>query len=617
MKKNIIKKMTIVLIDAIVLMCTYFFCAYLINGFKFYSISQMLLFSVIVEVAIKVFVLVMTKNYSHIWKYRNKRDFTKLICMVVLGNFVVFTINLIIKYTLGNVLFFSVLGFAASLEILYFIASRILISIYEQGRSLFNPSGEPTMIVGAGNAGQLIYNEILNNSDLNFSVKGFIDDDQNKIGNLFCDKLVYGPISNMNSYTKKFNITNLIIAIPKSGEARIKEVVNSINYKDMNVMIVPNMSKVLSGNINTLRKVNIADLLGRKSIELDKNGLDSFIGGKTVMVTGGGGSIGSEICRQVITYKPKKLIVFDIYENSTYDLIMGLDIFFRQNPEIERPEIISLIGSVRDESRLDEIFKKHRPNIIFHAAAHKHVPLMEDSPKEAIKNNVIGTYNVCKYASKYNCDKMVMISTDKAVNPTNVMGASKRFAEMVCEAFDNSSDHTRYSMVRFGNVLGSNGSVIPLFEKQIASGGPVKVTHEEINRFFMTIPEACGLVIQSGCYASGGEKFILDMGQPVKIIDLAKKMIQLSGLTLGVDIDIEITGLRPGEKLYEELLLDTKAAVKTQNEKIFVEKTNNPFTINQIDDIVSNLQKIWKDNKKILELLKETEVVKRKSLVTK
>ena len=355
------------------------------------------------------------------------------------------------------------------------------------------------------------------------------------------------------------------------NNARIVEFTNSLDYKNIEVHVVPDQERILSNkDALHIRKIEIADLLGRDPIELDNDGLNDFINNKTILVTGGGGSIGSEICRQVLNYNPKCLIVFDIYENNVYELQTEINIKYRTHPELNKPRIEYLIGSVRDKKRLSEVFKEYKPNIVFHAAAHKHVPLMEDSPREAIKNNIMGTYNVAEYSMKYKVEKMVLISTDKAVNPTNVMGASKRFCEMVVEAFQSKSEYTSYSMVRFGNVLGSNGSVIPLFKSQIEKGGPLTVTSDKINRFFMTIPEACGLVIQSGAFAQGGEKFILDMGEPVKIIDLARKMIKLSGLEEGKDIDIVITGLRPGEKTYEELLLDKSKAEKTDNEKIFI-----------------------------------------------
>lgn len=390
----------------------------------------------------------------------------------------------------------------------------------------------------------------------------------------------------------------------------MKEVVNIIDYKDVTVEVLPDKTKLLQSNLQAnLRKVEIADLLGRSPVELDKTKLNDFINDKTVLVTGGGGSIGSEIARQILDYNPKQLIIFDIYENTTYELKTELDMKYHKSEK--KPNYLALIGSVRDVNRVEEIFKTYHPDIIFHAAAHKHVPLMEDSPYEAIKNNVRGTYNVAMMADKYKATKMVLISTDKAVNPTNVMGATKRFCEMVVEAWNKKSKNTNYSMVRFGNVLGSHGSVIPLFKKQIENGGPVTVTSAEINRFFMTIPEACGLVIQSGAYAKGGEKFILDMGQPVKIIDLAKNMIKLSGLELGKDIEIEITGLRPGEKLYEELLLKTANATKTENDKIFVEVSKHPFNLEKIEEIINHLLEIGHDNKAVLEYLQELEIIKR------
>lgn len=562
--------------------------------------------------AVKVLVGILCKLYNLLWMYSIRKNLVRLLTIVFAFDLVILAVSYIpqvAEYT----------GFLASiyisimlLEFFYLVSSRFAMSIYFN--MFYKKKGKAeaqyrTLIVGAGNAGAMVLNEI-GRKEYGYQIVAFIDDSKDKIGTIINNVKVYGPIENINEIVKKLHIEKIIIAIPSSGMARMKEVANIIDYKNVTVEILPDKSKLLQSNLHAnLRKVEIADLLGRSPIELDKTELNSFISGKTILVTGGGGSIGSEIARQVLEYHPKQLVIFDIYENTTYELKTELDMKYHKS-EV-KPNYLALIGSVRDPNRLEEIFKTYQPDIVFHAAAHKHVPLMEDSPFEAIKNNVKGTYNVAMMADKYKAQKMVLISTDKAVNPTNVMGATKRFCEMVVEAWNVKSKNTNYSMVRFGNVLGSHGSVIPLFKKQIENGGPVTVTSEEINRFFMTIPEACGLVIQSGAYAKGGEKFILDMGQPVKIIDLAKNMIKLSGLELGKDIDIEITGLRPGEKLYEELLLKTANATKTENDKIFVEYSKHPFDLNKIDEIIEHLMEIGKNNAEVLEYLKELEIIKR------
>lgn len=340
------------------------------------------------------------------------------------------------------------------------------------------------------------------------------------------------------------------------------------------LMILPGVYQLVTGEVKAskLRPVKIEDLLGRDEVHINLNEIMDYVSGKVIMVTGGGGSIGSELCRQIAEHRPKQLIIFDIYENNAYDIQQEL---VRKHPELD---LVVLIGSVRDENRIDSIFEQYHPEIIYHAAAHKHVPLMEDSPNEAIKNNVLGTYNMVRMADKWNVKRFVQISTDKAVNPTNIMGASKRICEMIIQTY-NKESNTEYVAVRFGNVLGSNGSVIPLFKKQIAEGGPVTVTHPEIIRYFMTIPEAVSLVLQAGAYAKGGEIFVLDMGDPVKILDLAKNMIRLSGYKVDQDIKIEFTGLRPGEKLFEELLMDEEGMTDTPNKLIHI---GHPIDVDEV-----------------------------------
>ena len=353
---------------------------------------------------------------------------------------------------------------------------------------------------------------------------------------------------------------------------------------------MPGLNEMIDGkfSIDSIRDVDVNDLLGRETVKLDYSGIADYLQEKIVLVTGGGGSIGSELCRQIVRFNPKQLIILDIYENNAYEIQMELK---RNYPELN---LVTLIGSVRDKVRLEHVFNQYKPQVVFHAAAHKHVPLMEDSPCEAIKNNVMGTLNVAEAASKYNVERFVLISTDKAVNPTNVMGASKRLCEMIIQAI-NKESKTDFVAVRFGNVLGSNGSVVPLFKKQIAKGGPVTLTHKEITRFFMTIPEAAQLVLQAGVYAKGGEIFVLDMGEPVKIYDLAKNLIKLSGFEPNKDIEIEVTGLRPGEKLYEELLMDEEGLKNTAHEKIFIGKPGY-FNLVKLKQAISRLMYISSKN---------------------
>lgn len=424
------------------------------------------------------------------------------------------------------------------------------------------------MIIGAGEATNVLMREIANSRYLdNSKVVAIIDDDPQKIGKFIRGVKVVGNRNNIKEYARYYEVDEIIFAIPSASTKTKREILNICKETPCNLKIIPGVYQMMDGEINVkdIRNVDVTDLLGRDPINVDLESIMGYVSGKTVLVTGGGGSIGSELCRQLVKHGLKRLIIFDIYENSAYDIQQELK---RDYPYAD---VVTLIGSVRNTSRLEWIFDNYRPDIIYHAAAHKHVPLMEDSPNEAVKNNVIGTLNVARMADKYNVKRFVMISTDKAVNPTNIMGATKRICEMIIQYF-NEKSATEFVAVRFGNVLGSNGSVIPLFKKQIEAGGPVTVTHPDIIRYFMTIPEAVSLVIQAGAYAKGGEIFILDMGEPVKIDDLAKNLIRLSGYTLGVDMEIKYTGLRPGEKLYEELLMDEEGLQDTANKLIHIGK---------------------------------------------
>ena len=423
------------------------------------------------------------------------------------------------------------------------------------------------MIVGAGDAGVMVVREYRNHLQLNSKPVVLIDDDVKKQGKVINGVPVVGGRQSILSAAENYHIDEIVIAIPSASKRDIREIIDICKETKCKVKIVPGMYELIDGQvtIKKIRDVEIGDLLGREEVKLDLESISTYLTNRVVLVTGGGGSIGSELCRQVARFNPEKLIIFDIYENSAYDI---------QNELLRKYEKLNLkvlIGSIRDRNRVDEIFKAEKPDVVFHAAAHKHVPLMEASPKEAIKNNVFGTLNLVQAADKYKVKRFVMISTDKAVNPTNIMGASKRICEIIIQSIDVNSE-TEFVAVRFGNVLGSNGSVIPLFKKQIENGGPVTVTHKDVIRYFMTIPEAAQLVIQAGAMAKGGEVFVLDMGEPVRIMDLAKDLIRLSGFEPGVDIPIEIIGLRPGEKLYEELLLDEEGIETTSHNKIFIGK---------------------------------------------
>lgn len=453
------------------------------------------------------------------------------------------------------------------------------------------------MVIGAGQAGRLIVEEIKHSNEMDARVCCIIDDDRAKKGKYLRGVEIVGDRDCIISAVEKYNINQIILAMPSASRRTQKEILDICKETECEMKIVPGIYQMINGDVlmSKLRKVEVEDLLGRDPIKVNADDIFNYITGKTILVTGGGGSIGSELRRQIAAHQPETLVIFDVYENNAYDIQMEL----RKNyPDMH---LETIIGSVRDSRKIFQVFEQFHPDIVYHAAAHKHVPLMEDSPCEAIKNNVIGTYKTAFAAMTHGCKRFVLISTDKAVNPTNIMGASKRLCEMVIQAFDAKikagkadeipqlfthltqdkyvnvqvqealkTTKTEFVAVRFGNVLGSNGSVIPLFRKQIEAGGPVTVTHPDIIRYFMTIPEAVGLVLEAGTYANGGQIFVLDMGEPVKILDMAKNMIKLSGYTPDVDIKIEFTGLRPGEKLYEEKLMDEEGIQKTDNDLIHV-----------------------------------------------
>ena len=460
-----------------------------------------------------------------------------------------------------------------------------------------------TLVIGAGAVAKFIADEIYQNKKNRNLIVAFVDDDPNKIGKTFANRPIYGPVSNIAEIIEKHSISEVIIAINNLTDERKKQILKYLSSSPVRVKKVPVIADMSGPYDRKIVDINIDELLGRDKVILDNNEINQSLSDKVVLVTGAGGSIGSELVRQIFSTKPRVLVLFDIYENSTYDIEQELKTLIRQKANLTT-KLITLIGSTYDEATVEHLFKKYHPDYVYHAAAYKHVPLMEDSPAEAIRTNIVGTYNVAKMADKYSAKKMVLISTDKAVRPTNVMGATKRFAEMIIQNFSSCSKNTIYAAVRFGNVLGSNGSVVPLFEKQIEQGGPITITDRNIIRYFMSIPEAVSLVLQCGLFAKGGEIFILDMGEPVKIIDLAYKMIRQAGLVPEKDIQIVETGLRPGEKLFEELLIDDEHHEKTPNHKIFIEKKNDIYPI---EEEIKSLKTAFglDDNEEIKALLAE------------
>ncbi len=469
-------------------------------------------------------------------------------------------------------------------------------------KSLSHDNGtQNVMIIGGGYTGNLVINDLKHNSKCSeYSLLCVIDDDRSKVGKQIQGVPIMGTTEDIKHLAQKLNISLIIFAISYCSNERKAQILKTCAETKCEVKTVPTIVQILNGeaNVSQTRPIQIEDLLGREPIKTNLEKVMQYVDGKTIMVTGGGGSIGSELCRQLSSHCPKRLIIFDIYENSAYDISNEIK---RNHPELD---LITLIGSIRDTARIESVLDQYRPDIIYHAAAHKHVPLMEDSPNEAIKNNVLGTYKLARAADKFGVKRFVMISTDKAVNPMNIMGATKRICEMIVQTFNNHSE-CEFVAVRFGNVLGSNGSVIPLFKRQIAEGGPVTVTHPDIIRYFMTIPEAVSLVIQAGASAKGGEIFVLDMGSPVKILDLAKNLITLMGHVPDEDIKIEFTGLRPGEKLYEELLMEEEGLTATENERIHI---GHPLDINE-DELFAKLGELEKvmynDSADVRQIVKE------------
>ena len=520
-----------------------------------------------IDILITLVVYYVFKLYKSMWRYASIIEVRRLLLAVYCSDFLRMLLYVfVLKVELPRSWYFlepcMLLILSSTLRFLYrgMRSMKNDNPIFEQDKHLIN-----VMIIGAGEAGNMLLREIKRSSHLPMRVVCFIDDDPLKQGYYMNDVPIVGNRNSIGEMVKKYEVDEIYIALPSASINERRELMTICNDTGCKIKILPGIYQLMNGEVKVskLRNVEIEDLLGRDPISVNMNQIASYVENRTVMVTGGGGSIGSELCRQVAARHPRKLIIVDIYENNAYDIQMELR---NAHPELN---LDVRIASIRDGEKIDALFNELRPEVVYHAAAHKHVPLMEDSPNEAIKNNVFGTLNVVKAADKYHVKRFVQISTDKAVNPTNIMGASKRMCEMIIQAFSRHS-RTVFTAVRFGNVLGSNGSVIPLFKKQIAHGGPVTVTDKNIIRYFMTIPEAVSLVMQAGIFAKGGEIFVLDMGEPVKIDDLARNLIKLSGFTPDVDIPIIYTGLRPGEKLYEELLMDEEGLQKTENGSIFI-----------------------------------------------
>ena len=560
-------------------------------NFNFFADIYSILCGVVVYPVILVVVFYLLKVYSILWDYSTPIDYLRLIFATGTSTFIFYVVkrsfdaSFTAPFTLQDVIDI----FFVSLTLVLLV--RVYLRLRQKRSKNCDLFEGRIMVVGAGSAGKIIINDIhANTRGRFFKVKCVVDDDPTKLGQYICGVKVVGKTTDIITIAEEYKIDTIVFAIPSCSAEDKSRILKLCQLTDCKVRTIPSVYQMISDdavNINNIREIEIEDLLGRDPIDIHIESVINYVENKIVLVTGGGGSIGSELCRQIASHNPKQLIIFDIYENNAYDIQNEL---IRNYPDLN---LQVRIGSVRDLKRLESIYEQFKPDIVYHAAAHKHVPLMEDSPNESIKNNVFGTLNTVRCADKFGVKKFVLISTDKAVNPTNIMGASKRICEMIVQTYNNHSD-TEFVAVRFGNVLGSNGSVIPLFKKQIEAGGPVTVTDPNIIRYFMTIPEAVSLVLQAGASAKGGEIFVLDMGEPVKILDLAENLIKLSGFKPYVDIKIDFTGLRPGEKLYEEKLLSEEGLTRTDNrlihigrplefdEKLFID------TLNEMQEVVSD-----------------------------
>lgn len=612
------RKLALILADFIIITVSGIVLNYALSlfdgfgGFFIYSPHKptVLFYTILVHLITGILALFAFGAYSRLWRYFNKKDYLFCLAGITAGFAAGFLILFLLPTSRPRFAFEVGYYMISALGVLLFrfAFKRTFLTLTESGRM---EQTERTMIVGAGRAGRMILTEIhnaaydKNNPSANIEPVCFVDDDTTKLHTKINGVEIIGTTPEIPKLCKDLHIDSIIVAIPSCDEEEKRQILDYCSSTQCKIKVIPYLSELLFGEgeqlITQAKEIKIEDLLGRKPIEFDRAKVGKFLAGKVCLVTGGGGSIGSELVRQIARYNPKQIIIVDIYENNAYDiqqeLVLGYGALLN---------LVTIIASVRDYNKMDKIFREYRPQIVFHAAAHKHVPLMETVPEEAVKNNVIGTFNVATLAEFYKVDKFVMISTDKAVNPTNVMGATKRACEMIIQYKAQESDHTEFVTTRFGNVLGSNGSVIPLFRRQIESGSPVTVTHPDIIRYFMTIPEAVSLVLEAGAMANGGEIFVLDMGAPVKITTLAENLIRMYGKVPYKDVPIVFTGLRPGEKLFEELLMDEEGLQSTANKKIFV---GNQIEI-QPDEMIRKVRELRdaaeaNDSEKTVELLSE------------
>ena len=591
------------LFDIIVIAISYYVAEVIINNKIFLTpeMAKEMLISIVLAILVYGIVLEVFKTYKNITRYENGNDYLVyvLACLISCTIMVFFNVLNIIPIVDERTNLIAALIIVVAV-IGYRVLLRMILNDTYEGK-VKNDNRKKVLIIGAGEATKILISTIRSSMKNIYNIVGLIDDNPNKVDYAISGKKILGTRFDIPRICKENNVDVIFFTISNISNEDRKKILEICQETGCKVRILPGTKELIKDKpiMQNFRDVEIEDLLGRETIKLDNKNIKELIHNKVVLVTGGGGSIGSELCRQIIRFEPERLVIVDIYENNLYDIEQELKYNY-PNAKID-----AIVASVRDKDRLNEIFNEFKPYLVFHAAAHKHVPLMETSPLEAIKNNVFGTYNVVNCADEYNVKRFVLISTDKAVNPTNIMGATKRLCEMIIQA-KNKVSNTEYVAVRFGNVLGSNGSVVPLFKKQIAHGGPVTVTHKDITRFFMTIPEAVSLVLQAMSGAKGGEIFVLDMGEPVKIYDMAKKLIKLSGLEPDVDIQIKVTGLRPGEKLYEEILMAEEGLTETKHDKIHIAKPCN-VDIKMIINKLDKLQKLVDtNNNENLKEIKET-----------
>lgn len=614
MKKINLRKVLLALADVFIIVVSGILANYILSlvGYIGTAASKGLLSYIVIDLVMCLFTLYISGTYSKLWRYFNAKDYIVCGIAVFSGFTLGFVISLFLQIPQRKI--FCTVYFAITLVGILafrFVFRKAFLDLTEAGRA---EGGERTLIVGAGNAGRMIIREIhnakeqseVNNPSKNIIPVCFVDDDLRKQNQKIEGIPVVGTCPEIMKICDEYRIDTIIVALPSCEEDEKRKILDYCSATECKIKIIPYLGELLFDDghtqlISQAKEIKIEDLLGRKPIEFDRKEIHDLINGKVCLVTGGGGSIGSELVRQIAKNDPKQIIIVDIYENNAYDIQQELVLEYGT-----KLNLVTLISSVRDYDKMELIFKTYRPELVFHAAAHKHVPLMETVPEEAVKNNIFGTFNVATLAEKYKAKKFVMISTDKAVNPTNVMGATKRACEMIIQYKAQHSTDTEFVTTRFGNVLGSNGSVIPLFRRQIENGAPVTVTHPDIIRYFMTIPEAVSLVLEAGAMAKGGEIFVLDMGAPVKITTLAENLIRMYGKVPYKDVPIIFTGLRPGEKLFEELLMDEEGLKSTQNKKIFI---GNQIKIDETD-MLSKLEVLKKtaehnDSEKTVELLAE------------